>query len=59
MKQILQNLENGDTVLEEVPCPRVKAGHLLIRTTTSLVSAGTEKMMVDFGGNAPRNRVYG
>jgi len=49
MKQILQNLENGDTVLEEVPCPRVKAGHLLIRTTTSLVSAGTEKMMVDFG----------
>ena len=49
MKQILQNLENGDTVLEEVPCPRVKVGHLLIRTTTSLVSAGTEKMMVDFG----------
>jgi len=49
MKQILQNLENGDTVLEEVPCPRVKAGHLLIRTNTSLVSAGTEKMMVDFG----------
>lgn len=49
MKQILQNLENGDTVLEEVPCPRVKAGHLLIRTTTSLVSAGTEKMLVDFG----------
>ncbi len=49
MKQILQNLENGDTVLEEVPCPRVKSGHLLIRTTTSLVSAGTEKMMVDFG----------
>ncbi len=49
MKQILQNLENGDTILEEVPCPRVKAGHLLIRTTTSLVSAGTEKMLVDFG----------
>ena len=49
MKQILQSLENGDTVLEEVPCPRVKAGHLLIRTTTSLVSAGTEKMLVDFG----------
>ncbi len=49
MKQILQSLETGDTVLEEVPCPRVKAGHLLIRTTASLVSAGTEKMLVDFG----------
>ena len=49
MKQILQNLENGDTFLEEVPCPRVKPGHLLIRTTISLVSAGTEKMLVDFG----------
>lgn len=49
MKQILQSLENGDTILEEVPCPRVKAGHLLIRTGISLVSAGTEKMLVDFG----------
>ena len=49
MKQILQSLENGDTILEEVPCPRVKPGHLLIRTSTSLVSAGTEKMLVDFG----------
>ncbi|HHJ36223.1 MAG TPA: dehydrogenase, partial [Gammaproteobacteria bacterium] len=36
-------------MLEEVPCPRVKPGHLLIRTSTSLVSAGTEKMLVDFG----------
>lgn len=49
MKQILQNLENGDTQLEEIPCPSVKAGCLLIRTHVSLVSAGTEKMMVDFG----------
>lgn len=49
MKQILQNLENGETLLEEVPCPGVKAGCLLIRTRVSLVSAGTEKMLVDFG----------
>jgi predicted dehydrogenase/threonine dehydrogenase-like Zn-dependent dehydrogenase len=49
MKQILQNLENGETILEEVPCPSVKAGCLLIRTRVSLVSAGTEKMLVDFG----------
>lgn len=49
MKQILQNLKNGQTILEEVPCPSVKPSHLLIRTTASLVSTGTEKMLVDFG----------
>lgn len=49
MKQILQNLNTGETILENIPCPHVKAGHLLIRTTTSLVSVGTERMLVDFG----------
>ncbi len=49
MKQILQNLSNGETLLEDVPCPRVAPGHLLIRTSRTLVSAGTERMLVDFG----------
>lgn len=49
MKQILQNLNSGETELAEIPCPRVKAGHLLIRSTVSLVSAGTERMLVEFG----------
>ncbi|MFH0726542.1 MAG: zinc-binding alcohol dehydrogenase [Pseudomonadota bacterium] len=49
MKQILQNLKSGETVLEVIPCPSAKPGHLLIRTSTSLVSTGTEKMLVDFG----------
>ncbi len=49
MKQILQNLGNGETFLEEVPCPGVKPGRLLIRTRASLLSVGTEKMLVDFG----------
>ena len=49
MKQILQNLNSGETVLEEVPCPRVAQGCVLIRTARSLVSAGTERMLVDFG----------
>ncbi len=49
MKQILQNLSSGETLLENVPCPGVKAGCLLIRTAASLVSVGTEKMLVDFG----------
>ncbi|MCL0041517.1 hypothetical protein M1N12_00350 [Peptococcaceae bacterium] len=49
MKQILQNLKTGDTELIEVPCPQVKPGHLLIRTKASVVSAGTERMLVEFG----------
>ena len=49
MKQILQNLGTGKTYLEELPTPAVKSGHVLIKTTHSLVSLGTEKMLVDFG----------
>lgn len=49
MKQILQNLKTGKTELVEVPSPQVRPGHLLIQSRTSVVSAGTEKMLVDFG----------
>lgn len=49
MNQILQNLKSGETILESIACPGVKSGHLLIRTTSSLVSVGTEKMLVEFG----------
>ena len=49
MKQILQDLKTGETVMAEVPCPRGKSGHLLIQTTASLISAGTERMLLEFG----------
>ena len=49
MKQILENLKTGKTEVVEVPYPVVKAEHLLISTTVSLVSAGTERILVDFG----------
>lgn len=49
MKQIIQDLKKGNTILEEVPTPLVKPGTLLIRTTKSLVSLGTERMLVEFG----------
>ena len=32
-----------------MPAPKVRAGHVLIKTTRSLVSAGTERMLVEFG----------
>lgn len=49
MKQVLQNLANGNTLLVDVPCPQNVGGSLLIASKRSLVSAGTERMLVDFG----------
>lgn len=49
MKQILQDLNNGTTQVAEIPVPLCPRGALLIRTHHSLVSAGTERMLVDFG----------
>lgn len=49
MKQIIQDLKKGETILEEVPVPRLKSGSVLIKTTRTLVSLGTERMLVDFG----------
>lgn len=53
MKQIMQNLKTGATELEEIPCPHAGNGQLLIRTLRSLISAGTERMLVDFGKANP------
>lgn len=49
MKQILQSFKTGVTELAELPSPRVKGGQVLIQTTRSLVSLGTERMLVEFG----------
>ncbi len=49
MKQIIQNLKTGETLIEEIPVPKVNRGSVLIKTHKSLVSLGTEKMLVEFG----------
>jgi predicted dehydrogenase/threonine dehydrogenase-like Zn-dependent dehydrogenase len=49
VKQILQSLKSGATDVAEVPAPGASRGSLLIRTSRSLISAGTERMLVDFG----------
>jgi predicted dehydrogenase/threonine dehydrogenase-like Zn-dependent dehydrogenase len=49
VKQVLQSLKTGETHVLEVPCPQVRPGCLLIRTERSLISAGTERMLVNFG----------
>ncbi|MDR2533244.1 MAG: bi-domain-containing oxidoreductase [Tannerellaceae bacterium] len=49
MKQLILNLKTGETILEEIPAPKVCEGFVLIQTTRSLVSLGTERMLVEFG----------
>jgi predicted dehydrogenase/threonine dehydrogenase-like Zn-dependent dehydrogenase len=49
VKQILQSFKTGATTLDEVPAPIVNENSLLIQTSLSLVSLGTERMLVEFG----------
>jgi predicted dehydrogenase/threonine dehydrogenase-like Zn-dependent dehydrogenase len=49
MKQIVQDIKNGNTILEDLPAPIVASGQILVQTTRSLVSLGTERMLVEFG----------
>lgn len=52
MKQLLQNLRTGETLVAEVPIPSPRPGTALVRTAASLVSAGTERMVVEFAGKS-------
>jgi predicted dehydrogenase/threonine dehydrogenase-like Zn-dependent dehydrogenase len=52
MKQLLQNINSGETVIVDVPIPQVQPGMALVRTQASLVSAGTERMLVEFAGKS-------
>lgn len=49
MFQITQGLKDGIVQLEEIPTPRINKNSVLIKTSKSLVSLGTEKMLLDFG----------
>jgi predicted dehydrogenase len=49
MKQVLQNMRDGKTTVTEVPMPAPRLGQALVKVAASLVSAGTERMLVEFG----------
>ena len=49
MKQIVQHLKSGKTEAIDVPVPSLESGHLLIRTNRTLISPGTERMLLQFG----------
>ena len=49
MRQVFQHLQSGALLVESLPTPVAKPGHVLIQTECSLISAGTERMLVGFG----------
>ncbi len=49
MKQILQDMAKGGSTIVEAPAPQATKNHVVINTKTTLISAGTERMLVDFG----------
>lgn len=49
MKQVLQDMAKGATTVTEAPAPQMSRESLIINTRISLISAGTERMLVGFG----------
>ena len=49
MKQLFQDLRDGSLHLEELPCPAASKGRVVVQGLHSLISAGTERMLLDFG----------
>ena len=52
MKQVLQAAKGGRTRVEEVPAPALRPGGVLVRTEWSLISAGTERMVIELAGKS-------
>lgn len=49
MKQVFQSLKDGTTTIQDVPAPICRDGYVLISSRKSLISPGTERMLIDFG----------
>ena len=47
MKQVTQHFRTGKLAVQELPTPACRPGWLLVATRASLISAGTEKMLMD------------
>jgi len=47
VRQLIQSYRTGEMEVAEVPPPAAREGGAVVRTVRSLVSAGTEKMVVD------------
>jgi len=56
MKQLLQNIKSGESIITEVPVPALGSKQVLVQVAASLVSAGTERMVVDFAEKSIINK---
>jgi predicted dehydrogenase len=52
LKQVVQAVRGGRTRVADVPAPSLRAGGVLVRTRWSLISAGTEKLIIDLAGKS-------
>jgi predicted dehydrogenase len=52
MKQLLQSVRTGEVTVVDAPAPQVRRGHVLVQTTASLISAGTERMVMEFASKS-------
>ncbi|CAG5071716.1 Inositol 2-dehydrogenase/D-chiro-inositol 3-dehydrogenase [Dyadobacter sp. CECT 9623] len=57
MKQLALNLRTGKVTLREVPVPTIRKGYILIKTRKSLISAGTERTLVNFGKSSLLSKI--
>ncbi len=48
MKQLFQHVRTAGALVTEVPIPKLAVGSLLVHVAASSISAGTERMVVDF-----------
>ena len=58
MKQVIQSLRSGKTSLIETPVPKVSSDTILIKSCKTLISSGTEKMLIDFGKSNLLKKAY-
>src|SRR3954470_1906123 len=49
MKQLLQNVSNGELTVDEVPAPMRGPASMLVATRFSVISAGTERAVLEVG----------
>lgn len=49
MKKLIQNLNSGETLVFETPTPVAERSKILIQSSQSVVSPGTERMLQQFG----------
>ncbi|HJQ67976.1 MAG TPA: bi-domain-containing oxidoreductase [Blastocatellia bacterium] len=52
MKQVVQNYRTGELAVEELPPPSLRPGGVLVQTAFSLISAGTERTIVETAQNS-------